>query len=71
MRPIAAYVASSVVCVYVCLSVLVKRMCCAKTAETIKMSFEGKEAYDMLYEGQNRTTPFAAVGDDKSAMRLY
>ena len=37
MRPIATDVACSVVCVSVC--VLVTRVCCAKTAEPIDMSF--------------------------------
>jgi len=44
MRPVATDVASGVVCLSVC--VLVTRMCCAGTAESIEMPFGGQTHVD-------------------------
>jgi len=41
MRPIATDATHSAVCVHVCVCVLGTRVSCAKTAELIKMPFEG------------------------------
>ena len=71
MRPVATYVARSVVCVSVC--VFVTRVCFAKTAEPIEIPFGALTRVSPTNHvgwGKDRTNLFAAARGDKLKLAM-